>query len=181
MAKAALSDMYWNWNASESDVKNFGEYNDLYDKAVQTKDPKHLLALYRLAEKNGDIIMKDAAIESLAKMATDNIDSSLKKATEAIEKRKEAEYWRMDEPESSEVLQYYRLGEAMGDEEVKHHGLATLADMATRKTDAAARRIMSKLERQKAIKPSIRTGGKSKRKCGKKLKNTLKSRRFKQK
>lgn len=73
MAKAALSDMYWNWNASESEVKNFGEYNNLYDKAVKTKKPKYLLALYRLAEKNGDSIMKDAAIESLAKMASDNI------------------------------------------------------------------------------------------------------------
>lgn len=173
MAKAALSDMYWNWNASESDVKNFGEYNELYDKAVQTKDPKHLLALYRLAEKNGDMTMKDAAIESLAKMATDNLDSSLKKATEAIENRKEAE--KMDELESSDVLHYYRLGEAMGDEEAKHHGLGLLANMATRKTDAAARRILSKLERQKAIKHN---GGKSKRKGGKKRKNTLKSRRF---
>jgi hypothetical protein len=181
MAKAALSDMYWNWNASESDVKNFGEYNDLYEKAVKTKDPKHLLALYRLAEKNGDSLMKDAAIESLAKMATDNIDSSLKKATEAIEKRKEAEYLRMDEPESSDVLHYYRLGEAMRDEEAKHHGIGLLANMATRQTDAAARRIMSKLERQKAKKHSLRIGGKSKRKCVKKRKNTLKSRRFKQK
>ena len=73
MAKAALSNMYWNWNASESEIKNFGEYNGLYEKAVQKNNPKYLLELYRLAEKNGDTTMKDAAIESLAKMASDNI------------------------------------------------------------------------------------------------------------